>query len=81
MQYEGIRRSRAFPEPSWLAGRPDPVIDGMPEVLRDDLRWLKRHYLAEQVRAMRPAAPDRAWRAFDRALFERLRCRQEARDG
>jgi hypothetical protein len=50
----------------------------MLEVLSDDARRLYRHYLAEEARSTRPSGPERAWRAFDRALFEVLRRREEA---
>jgi hypothetical protein len=67
-----------LPEPVWLAGESDPVIDGMLDVLSDEARQLYRRYLAEEARSMRPRGAARAWRAFDRALFEILRRRQES---
>jgi len=69
-----------LPEPSWLAGESDPVIEGMLEVLSDEARQLYRRYLAEEVRAGRPTARSRSWCAFDRALCEILRRRGETRD-
>ncbi|HEY5196277.1 MAG TPA: hypothetical protein VIJ51_04570 [Solirubrobacteraceae bacterium] len=69
-----------FPEPAWLAGQSDPVIEGMLEVLSDEARGLYRRYLAEEIRSTRSSGPGRPWRAFDRALFEVLRRRQEERE-
>jgi hypothetical protein len=69
-----------LPEPAWLAGQSDPVIDAMLDALSDEARGLYRQYLAEEIRSARASEPVRAWRAFDRALFEVLR-RQEARQG
>jgi hypothetical protein len=70
-----------LPEPAWLAGESDPVIEGLLEVLSDEARQLYRRYLAEEVRAMRPTARSRAWCAYDRALCEVLRRRsQEQRE-
>jgi hypothetical protein len=77
LSYEGVQR---LPEPSWLAGQSDPVIEGILDVLSDEARRLYRHYLAEEVRADPPGGSGRAWRAFDRAMFEVLRRRQEARE-
>ena len=77
LSYDRVQR---LPEPQWLAGQSDPVIDGMLEVLSDEARGLYRRYLAEEVRSDRSTGPGRAWRAFDRALFEVLRRRQERRE-
>lgn len=66
-----------LPEPGWLAGESDPVIEGMLEVLSDEARQLYWRYLGEEVRAMRPSVRSRAWCAFDRALCEVLRRRGE----
>ena len=66
-----------LPEPAWLEGESDPVIEGMLEVLSDEARQLYRRYLAEEVRAMRPTVRSRAWCAFDRALCEVLRRKEE----
>jgi hypothetical protein len=76
LSYDSVRR---LPEPEWLAGQSDPVIEGILDVLSDEARGLYRHYLAEEVRSARSSGPGRAWRAFDRALFEVLRRRKEAR--
>jgi hypothetical protein len=62
-----------FPEPAWLAGHSEPVIDGLLDDLDDDeARRLYRAYLADEVRAPRPGAILPAWRAFDRAMCEIL---------
>jgi anthranilate phosphoribosyltransferase len=63
-----------FPEPAWLAGHSEPVIDGLLDDLDDDeARRLYRAYLADEVRAPRLGAILPAWRAFDRAMCEILR--------
>ena len=69
-----------LPEPAWLAGASDPVVEGVLEELSDEARQLYRRYLADEVRSTRPSGPGRAWRALDRALCEVLRRRQEARE-
>jgi hypothetical protein len=66
-------------ESSWLARHSEPNIDAMVGVLGDDVRELYRSFLADEVRAQRPAGLLPAWRAFDRALCEITRTR--AKDG
>jgi tRNA A37 N6-isopentenylltransferase MiaA len=68
-----------FPQPAWLAAHSEPNIDAMLELLSDETRRLYRQYLAEEVRAMRPAGMLPAWRAFDRANLEMLRRNKERR--
>ncbi len=59
-----------FPEPAWLTGHSEPNIDAILGALGDEARQLYRHYLADEVRAMRPGGILPAWRAFDRAMCE-----------
>ncbi len=66
-----------LPEPTWLAGHSDPIVDAMLSDLSDETRQLYRRYLGAEVRAMRPDGRSPAWRAFDRTLLELMRRRQE----
>jgi hypothetical protein len=69
-----------LPEPAWLVGHSDPVVEQLLEELDDDeARRLYREYLADEVRAMRRTGILRAWHAFDRAMCEILRRNKEGR--
>jgi len=57
-------------DPSWLARHSEPNIDAMVGVLGNEARQLYRRFLADEVRAQRPAGLLPAWRAFDRAMCE-----------
>lgn len=66
---------------SWLERHSEPNIDEMVAVLGDETRQLYRHFLADEVRAQRPAGLLPAWRAFDRAICEIERRRAKAGAG
>ena len=63
-----------FPEPAWLAGASDPVVDGMLEELSPDARQLYRRYLTT-------ARPTAARRRRGAASTRRLGPRSPACSG
>ena len=72
----------ASSESTWLERHSEPNIEAMVGVLGDEARQLYRRFLADEVRAQRPAGLLPAWRAFDRAIceIERRRVKDGAGD-